>query len=199
MLKEELKDKDVILASRSPRRKELLSSLGIDFRIVEPDDCENYPSSLKREEIALYLAGRKAESVIEKERDKLLNSIVIASDTIVCLDNIVLNKPASRKEAIQMLKKLSGKDHEVITAVCLAGNSRQHSFYSKTKVYFANLQDDEIEFYVDNYKPYDKAGSYGIQEWIGYIGIEWIEGSYFNVMGLPVQKLYTELKKFIKE
>lgn len=199
MLKEELKDKDVILASRSPRRKELLSSLGIDFRIVEPDDCENYPASLEREEIALYLAGMKAEWVIKKEKGKLLNSIIIASDTIVCLDNIVLNKPASREEAIQMLKKLSGKGHEVITAVCLAGNSRQHSFYSKTKVYFANLHDDEIEFYVDNYKPYDKAGSYGIQEWIGYIGIEWIEGSYFNVMGLPVQKLYTELKKFIKE
>ncbi|MBN1388633.1 MAG: septum formation protein Maf [Bacteroidales bacterium] len=199
MLKEELKDKDVILASRSPRRKELLSSLGISFRIVEPEVCENYPASLEREEIALYLATRKAESVIKKEEGRDSDLIVIASDTIVCLDEIILNKPASRKEAIQMLKKLSGKGHEVITAVCLAGNSGQHSFYSKTKVYFANLQDDEIEFYVDNFKPYDKAGSYGIQEWIGCIGIEKIEGSYFNVMGLPVQKLYTELKNFIKE
>ena len=199
MLKEELKDKDVILASRSPRRKELLSALGISFRIVEPAVSENYPASLEREEIALYLAARKAESVINKKEGKSSDQVVIASDTIVCLDDIILNKPANRIEAIQMLKKLSGTWHQVITAVCIAGNTGQQSFYSETKVYFTKLQAEEIEYYVDSYKPYDKAGSYGIQEWIGYIGIERIEGSYFNVMGLPVQKLYTELKNFIKE
>lgn len=197
MLKEELKDKDVILASHSPRRKELLSALGISFRIVDPAVCENYPVSLKREEIALYLAARKAESVINKEKGKGSDPLVIASDTIVCLDNVILNKPANRKEAIQMLKKLSGTWHNVITAVCITGKKGQQSFYSETKVYFTKLQDEEIEYYVDNFRPYDKAGSYGIQEWIGFIGIERIEGSYFNVMGLPVQKLYRELKKFL--
>jgi len=199
MLKEGLKDKDIILASRSPRRKELLSSLGITFRVVEPAVCEDYPPNLKREEIALYLAARKAESVIQKESKKDEDFVIIASDTIVCLGDMILNKPASRQEAISMLQKLSGKKHQVITAVCIEGNAHSHSFYSETNVYFTKLQDDEIEYYVDNFKPYDKAGSYGIQEWIGFIGIEKIEGSYFNVMGLPVQKLYTELKNFIKE
>ncbi len=199
MLKEVLKDKDIILASRSPRRKELLSSLGIFFRIVEPDICEDYPTNLKREEIALYLAGRKAESVIQKEKKKNSDFLIIASDTIVCLGDMILNKPANRQEAMQMLQKLSGTKHQVITAVCVVSPSGRQSFYSETNVYFTKLQDDEIEHYIDNFKPYDKAGSYGIQEWIGYIGIEKIEGSYFNVMGLPVQKLYTELKNFIKK
>ncbi len=199
MLKEVLKDKDIILASRSPRRKELLSSLGIIFRVVEPDVCEDYPTNLKREEIALYLAGRKAESVIRKEENKDSDLLIIASDTIVCLDDMVLNKPVNRQEAIQMLQTLSGTRHQVITAVCIEGASQRHSFYSETNVYFTKLQDEEIEFYVDNFEPYDKAGSYGIQEWIGFIGIEKIEGSYFNVMGLPVQKLYSALKSFIKE
>jgi len=199
MLKEVLKDKDIILASRSPRREELLSSLGIIFRIVEPDICEDYPANLKREEIALYLAGRKAESVIQKEKKEDSDFLIIASDTIVCLDDMILNKPANRQEAIQMLQKLSGTKHQVITAVCIESPSRRQSFYSETNVYFTKLQDDEIEYYIDNFKPYDKAGSYGIQEWIGFIGIEKIEGSYFNVMGLPVQKLYTELKNFIKK
>ncbi len=112
---------------------------------------------------------------------------------------MVLNKPVNRQEAIQMLQTLSGTRHQVITAVCIEGASQRHSFYSETNVYFTKLQDEEIEFYVDNFEPYDKAGSYGIQEWIGFIGIEKIEGSYFNVMGLPVQKLYSALKSFIKE
>ncbi|MEA1885756.1 MAG: Maf family nucleotide pyrophosphatase [Bacteroidota bacterium] len=199
MLKEEIKGKDVILASRSPRRKQLLSALGIRFRVIEPTLSENYPPELKREEIALYLAGRKAESIINKEGPGGGDRIVIASDTIVCMDETILNKPPNRTEAIKMLKVLSGKCHDVITAVCITDFDRQHRFYSETKVYFTKLHDEEIEYYVDSHRPYDKAGSYGIQEWIGYIGIERIEGSYFNVMGLPVQKLYTELKNFIKK
>ncbi|MGM0529360.1 MAG: Maf family nucleotide pyrophosphatase [Bacteroidota bacterium] len=198
-MKDEIKGKDIILASRSPRRKQLLSALGISFRVVEPTLSENYPGELEREEIALYLAGRKAESIINKKAAGGGNTIVIASDTIVCIDDTILNKPASRQEAIKMLKMLSGNCHDVITAVCIADFKREHKFYSETKVYFTKLQDEEIEYYVDSHKPYDKAGSYGIQEWIGYIGIERIEGSYFNVMGLPVQKLYTELKNFITE
>lgn len=196
MLLEDLKKKDIILASRSPRRKQLLESLGIDFRIEKPDDCEKYPPGLEREEIALYIAVKKAESVIP---GKAAGQIIIASDTIVCIDDTILNKPADRTEAVQMLKRLSGKEHFVITAVCIADIFKTRSFYSETKVRFAELPDEEIEYYIDHYKPWDKAGAYGIQEWIGYIGIERIEGSYFNVMGLPVQKLYAGLKEFIKE
>ena len=196
MFLDDLKTKDIILASGSPRRKQLLDALGIKFRIVIPDICENYPPELEREKIALYLAVRKAESVNNAEDDR---QIIIASDTIVCIEDSVLNKPAGRKEAIQMLRSLSGKDHYVITAVCIASNVKKRSFYAETKVTFAELPDDDIEYYIDYYRPYDKAGSYGIQEWIGYIGIEKIEGSYFNVMGLPVQRLYAELKNFINE
>ncbi|MDZ7738417.1 MAG: Maf family nucleotide pyrophosphatase [Bacteroidales bacterium] len=196
MLLEELKNKDIILASGSPRRKQLLQSLGIDFRIEKPEVSENYPPGLEREEIALYIAVKKAEAVI---RGKDAGQIIIASDTIVCIDDRVLNKPAGREDAVQMLKQLSGNEHFVITAVCLADSRKMRSFFSETKVRFAELLDQEIEYYIDRYQPWDKAGAYGIQEWIGYTGIEWIEGSYFNVMGLPVQKLYDELKKFIKE
>jgi len=196
MVLDDLKTKDIILASGSPRRKQLLDALGIKFRVVIPDIYENYPPELERENIALYLAVKKAESV-NKEKDN--RQIIIASDTIVCIDDSVLNKPAGREEAGQMLRRLSGKDHFVITAVCIASSKKKHSFYAETKVTFAELHDDDIDYYIDRYRPYDKAGSYGIQEWIGYIGIDRIEGSYFNVMGLPVQRLYAELKHFINE
>jgi len=198
MLTDELKGIDIILASRSPRRKELLKALGIQFRVVIPFVSEDYPRGLKREEIALTLAERKAVSVIGEQIEQGPDLLVIASDTIVCQGDTILNKPVDRAEAIKMLSGLSGRKHCVITAVCIADGKRIKSFYSETQVYFTKLQLVEIEFYVDNFKPYDKAGSYGIQEWIGYIGIEKIEGSYFNVMGLPIQKLYTELKNFIK-
>jgi len=198
MLIEELKSKDIILASRSPRRKQLLSALGINFRIVEPVISEDFPAELTGKNIALHLASKKAESVIKRETASN-NLIVIASDTIVCINNLVLNKPFDRKGAIQMIRTLSDKWHNVITAVCISDIKKKRTFYSDTLVHFTKLQDDEIEYYVDNFKPYDKAGAYGIQEWIGFIGIEQIKGSYFNVMGLPVQKLYTELKRFIKE
>ncbi len=198
MLTDTLKGKDIILASRSPRRKELLKALGIKFRVVIPSVSEEYTTGLEREEIALSLAERKAVSVIRGQKIKGADLLVIASDTIVCQDDNILNKPVDRAEAIQMLSGLSGKKHCVITAVCIADGKKMKSFFSETQVYFTKLQVEEMEFYVDNFKPYDKAGSYGIQEWIGYIGIEKIEGSYFNVMGLPIQKLYAELKNFIE-
>lgn len=196
MLLEDLKKKDIILASRSPRRKHLLQSLGIDFSVEAPGTSENYPPGLERQEIALYIAVKKAESVTA---GKDTGQIIIASDTIVCIGDRILNKPANRNEAMQMLRQLSGNDHYVITAVCIADSLKKRSFYSETKVRFTKLQDEEIEYYIDRCQPWDKAGAYGIQEWIGHIGIERIEGSYFNVMGLPVQRLYAELKEFIKE
>lgn len=197
MLIEEIKTKDIVLASRSPRRKELLSALGIDFRIMKPVVSEDYPPGMENERVAVYLAEKKANWVLERENKPDNNLIIIASDTIVCLDDMILNKPSGRQEAVEMISSLSGKMHFVITGVVLAGGSKQRSFYSETKVYFTKLQYEEIEYYVDHFRPYDKAGSYGIQEWIGYIGIDRIEGSYFNVMGLPVQRLYNELKSFI--
>ncbi len=198
MLTDQLEGRDIILASGSPRRKLLLNALGINFRTVKPNADEKYPSCLGKEQIALYLAGKKARTVLKQEHVRK-DSIIIASDTIVCLEDEVLNKPANRDEAMAMLKKLSGRSHYVITAVCIATTRKMKDFFSETRVNFAILQDREIEYYVDTCKPFDKAGSYGIQEWIGYIGIESIEGSYFNVMGLPVQRLYTELKMFLDD
>jgi len=196
MLREELKSIDIILASKSPRRRELLSGLGVPFRVVVPGISEDYPGHLQKEEIALYLAEKKAGSVINEEKVSGVDMLVIASDTIVCQGDDMLGKPAGRDEALNMLKKLSGKKHSVITAVCISDGGKMKSFCSETQVYFTDLRDEEMEYYVDNFKPFDKAGSYGIQEWIGYIGIERIEGSYFNVMGLPLQRLYKELKDF---
>lgn len=198
MLTGELQGRDIILASRSPRRRELLSGLGISFRVVVPRIVEDYPEHLEREEIALHLAEKKAQAVVNEEKEKAVEMLVVASDTIVCQGDAMLGKPADRKEALGMLKQLSGKMHSVITAVCISDGLRMKSFCSETQVYFTDLEDEEIEYYVDNYKPFDKAGSYGIQEWIGYIGIERIEGSYFNVMGLPTQRLYKELRNFFK-
>lgn len=198
MLTGELQGRDIILASRSPRRRELLSGLGISFRVVVPRIIEDYPEHLEREEIALHLAEKKAESVVNEEKDKTAGMLVVASDTIVCQGDAMLGKPADRNEALGMLKQLSGKMHSVITAVCISDGLKMKSFFSETQVYFTDLEEEEMEHYVDNYKPFDKAGSYGIQEWIGYIGIERIEGSYFNVMGLPTQRLYKELGNFFK-
>ncbi len=189
-----LKNFDIILASQSPRRQELLKGLGLNFRIIPGNIDESYPPELKGKEIALFLAEKKAKAL----KSLLTNSdtILITADTIVWLENENLGKPSNRSEAIQMLQKLSGRQHEVITGVCLSSVKQTMLFHSVTKVFFKNLSDEEIEFYIDNYHPYDKAGAYGIQEWIGYIGISRIEGSYFNVVGLPVQELYEELKKF---
>lgn len=185
----------LILASKSPRRQELLKGLGFDFEVRTKEIDEDYSESLKRGEIPLYLSKKKAEAF----KDELkANEILITSDTVVCLGDSVFNKPETPEEAIAMIQALSGKSHEVITGVCLTSVNKQSAFIDTTTVTFSNLDQSEIEYYVEVYKPFDKAGAYGIQEWIGYVGIEKIEGSYFNVVGLPTQKLYVELKKFLK-
>ena len=184
----------IILASGSPRRKYLLEKLGIGFEIQVMNIPEDYPDNLQGDQIPLYLAKAKAEAFPVAAFKR--NTLVIAADTIVWYNNKNLGKPAGYNEAFVMLKSLSGKKHDVITAVCLRSMSNTRTFFSRTAVYFKNFSDNEISYYIKEYKPYDKAGAYGIQEWIGDIGVEKIEGSYFNVMGLPVQQLYQELKEF---
>ena len=185
----------IYLGSNSPRRKELLSGLGIDFEVrTLPDIDESYPSHLKGGDIPLYISKEKADAYKPMLQP---DELIITADTIVWLNDEVLGKPHDRDEAIGMLRKLSGNTHEVFTGVTLTTAEDQHSFYAETKVTFAQLSNQEITHYVDRYQPFDKAGSYGVQEWIGFIGVERIEGSYFNVMGLPVQRLYQELKKLL--
>ena len=181
----------IILASNSPRRKELLSGLGLEYEVRTMAGIdESYPEGLSMEEIPQYISRKKAAAYSLKP-DELL----VTADTIVWLDGEVLGKPVDEEEAKQMLRKLSGKTHQVVTGVTFTWDAHQHSFASVSEVTFALLTEDEIDHYVTHYRPLDKAGAYGIQEWIGYIGVTSIEGSYFNVMGLPVQRLYTELKK----
>ena len=186
-------NKKIILASQSPRRHFLLKELGFDFEIVSKDIPEDFPADLKREEIPLYLCQLKAKAF---ESELLSDSLLITADTIVWINDRVLNKPKDKNDAIKMLQMLSGAMHEVITAVCLKTKEKAITFFDLTQVYFKKLSMEEIEFYIDNFQPYDKAGAYGAQEWIGYVGIEKIEGSYFNVMGLPIQKLYEKLNQF---
>jgi septum formation protein len=183
-----------ILASRSPRRQQLLKELGLDFEVIIKEYDENYPLGLSGSEIAEYLSLKKASHF----RDDISeNIIVITSDTIVWCDNQILDKPSGPEDAVRILKILSGKTHEVITGVTFLSMKGEYTFSDTTKVTFDNLTDEEIAYYVNEFKPYDKAGGYGIQEWIGLTGIISVEGSYFNVVGLPVQKLYRELIKFI--
>ncbi len=195
MLVEKLKDYRIILASQSPRRKKLLEDLGLKFETLPVDVDESYPSQLKAQEIALYLSQLKANTF---NFDKLCSScLIITADTIVWQDGQTLSKPTDDRDAIRILNLLSGNKHEVITGVTIRTRQKTHSFYSSTTVYFKELSHEEIAYYIEQFKPFDKAGAYGIQEWIGYIGIEKIEGSYFNVVGLPVQRLYTELLSFL--
>lgn len=183
----------IILASNSPRRRELLSGLGLDYEVrTLPGIDESYPSTLQGEEIPVYISSKKASAYLDALKE---NELLITADTIVWLDGRVLGKPSDEEEARQMLHDLSGKTHQVITGVTLATTSFQKSFASVSQVTFATLTEEEINYYVTHYHPMDKAGSYGVQEWIGFIGVERIEGSYFNVMGLPVQRLYRELKE----
>ncbi|HET8962940.1 MAG TPA: Maf family nucleotide pyrophosphatase [Chitinophagales bacterium] len=190
---EALKKFHFILASKSPRRQYLLKELGLTFDVHTKDVDESFPSSLKAHEIPLYLAEKKANAF---EAELSEETIVITSDTIVWIENQVLNKPADKEDAVRMLKLLSGKIHEVYTGVCLKSKHKIKSFYACTKVYFKPLTMQEIEYYITNFNPYDKAGAYGAQEWIGYIAVEKIEGSYFNVMGLPLKELYEQLLLF---
>ncbi len=188
-------DYKIVLASQSPRRKELIEQLNIPFKVLIKEDVEEvFPESMPGVEVPAYLARQKA--VPYKEDCRNHNILVITADTIVYCDKQILGKPKDRDEAVKMLNMLSGKAHEVITGVALTTKDKQSDFTVSTKVFFKTLTSEEIEFYIDNYKPFDKAGAYGIQEWIGMVGIERIEGSYFNVVGLPVQKLYSELKRF---
>jgi septum formation protein len=183
----------LILGSASPRRQELLKSLGFEFVIKPINADESFPEILKAQQIPLFLAEKKASLFTDKLME---NELLITSDTIVWCEGTVLNKPENFEDGKRMLSLLSGKMHEVFTAVCLTSSNKQLSFVDSSKVYFKNLSNDEIEYYLLNFKPYDKAGGYGVQDWIGYIGIEKIEGSFYNVMGLPVKELYTELIKF---
>ncbi len=189
--------KKIILASNSPRRKELLKGLDIDFeiRVIKGID-ESYPDDLPLKDIAQFIAHKK--SLVYKNAISP-DELVITADTIVICDNEVLGKPADADEAVIMLKKLSGKTHQVITGVCLTTQIRQKQFSVITDVTFDNLTDEEISYYVNNYKPFDKAGAYGIQEWIGYVGVSHLNGSYFNVMGFPVQRIYKELQDLIAD
>ena len=184
----------VILASNSPRRRELLAGLGLQFEVrVLADIDENYPPTLPATQIAKYIAHKKAEAnrTIMAE-----NEMIITADTIVVVDNMVMGKPADDADAIRMLSTLSGKTHKVITGVCITTLNKQTVFDVTTGVTFKTLTDEEINYYITHFHPTDKAGAYGIQEWIGYIGVTGLEGSYYNVMGLPVQRIYDELCEF---
>ncbi|MCB9018402.1 MAG: septum formation protein Maf [Prevotellaceae bacterium] len=184
----------IILASNSPRRHELLKGLGLDFevRTIAGLD-ESYPKSLQGEEIPLFLAKKKGAAYTSLLNDK---TMIITADTIVWHENRVLGKPKDRETALEMLRSMSGKTHKVFTGVCIKTILKEVTFVASSDVTFSTLAEEDIEFYVDKYGPFDKAGAYGVQEWIGYVGVEHINGSFYNIMGLPVQRLYTELKKF---
>lgn len=179
----------LLLASNSPRRRELLASLGLTFEVRVKEVNEDFPAHLKRADVAEFLASHKADAYAADIETEAL----ITADTIVCLGDNILNKPQHYEEAFAMLRALSGMSHEVITGVCILTKQQKTVFHDVTKVYFKQLSDAEINYYITHYKPFDKAGAYGIQEWIGMVGIERIEGSYFNVVGLPVQMLYQKL------
>ncbi|QNF35130.1 septum formation protein Maf [Adhaeribacter swui] len=183
----------IVLASNSPRRHELLKNLGLDFSVRVKDVEESFPDYLKRAEIAEYLASKKADAYLP---DLQAQEVLITADTIVCLGDMVLNKPADASEAYAMLQELSGKMHEVFTGVCLLSSTKKVILHDVTRVFFKNLTQQEITWYVQTQKPFDKAGAYGAQDWIGMVAIERLEGSFYNVMGLPVHKLYTALQNF---
>ena len=182
-----------ILASKSPRRQQLLKLLGMEFQVRIKEVDETIPSGLSKLEIPVHLALLKSRPFLDELTE---NELLVTADTIVWLDNNVLGKPANAEEAAKMLRMLSDNEHQVITGVCLSSAKKQKTFYSITNVRFKKLMEEEILYYVNTFQPFDKAGAYGIQEWIGVVGIKQIEGSYYNVMGLPVQKLYEEIIHF---
>jgi septum formation protein len=182
----------LILASSSPRRQYLMKEAGFEFTVEKPGVDESFPPEMPVDEVARYLASKKAEYF----RLRMQNEIIVTADTVVILFNKILNKPKDRKEACDMLTSLSGRTHLVMTGVCILSKEREESFDDTTEVTFQPITKEEIEFYVDHYKPYDKAGSYGAQDWIGMVAIQKITGSYFNVMGLPIHKVYEHLKNW---
>ena len=181
----------IVLASQSPRRQELLRGLQVEFSVKVMDVDETYPSDIVGVDIPMFLAEKKADAYIIDDE-----TLLITADTIVWHEGQVLGKPRDKADAKRMLKQLSGKTHEVITGVCICTTKKRKVFHVISEVRFASLAESEIDYYLENFKPYDKAGSYGVQEWIGYVGVEHIEGSYFNVMGLPIQRVYNELKRW---
>lgn len=196
MIKTPLKNSStkILLASGSPRRRELLAMIAPDFAVAPGRDVdESYPSDIPAEKVAEYLSKVKADAYIDLLDD---DEIIITADTVVIIDGRILGKPAGRDDAVAMLRSLSGRRHKVVTGVTVTARDRSVSFDETTVVEFATLSDDEIDAYVDTFRPYDKAGAYGIQEWIGAVGIKGIEGCYYNVMGLPVHTLYHRLKEF---
>ena len=194
ILKDKFKDYKIILASKSPRRQNLFKGLGLEYEIVVNEVEEDYPAGLNDEGIAIYLAELKAKAFNFNGYPE--NTLIITADTIVCIDGQILNKPKNAEDAKRMLRLLSGRMHKVITGLCIKTRTKTKTFSVTTDVYFKKLTEEELEYYVTNYKPFDKAGAYGAQEWIGYVGIEHISGSYFNVVGLPTYQLYDELAKF---
>jgi septum formation protein len=182
--------RQLILASSSPRRQYLMKEAGFEFTVEKPDVDESFPPGMPVDQVARYLAAKKAEYFRPRIRDE----IIVTADTVVILFNRILNKPQDRKEAIEMLSSLSGRTHLVMTGVCIVSKEKEETFDDTTEVTFQALTREEIEFYVDHYKPYDKAGAYGAQDWIGMVAIQKITGSYFNVMGLPIHKVYEHLK-----
>lgn len=191
---ENLSKYEVLLASNSPRRRELLGDLGVKFStFVIPGIDESYPANLPVMEVAAYISRVKADAYAKTIS---ASQLIITADTVVVCDGTVLGKPEDKADAVAMLKRLSGKVHYVVTGVTITTATRKETFSAVSEVEFAELEDDEIEYYVETYLPLDKAGAYGIQEWIGCMGVRRISGSFYNVMGLPLQRLYTELKKF---
>lgn len=195
MLLNEIQKYRIILATKSPRRQHLMSEAGFSFEVSHLHEVEeNFPENLNKFEIPVYLAELKSDAYPDKLEEQ---DLLITADTIVWLNGKVINKPNSREDAISILRSLSGNMHEVITGVCIRNSHENLCFHSHSKVFFRKLKEEEILYYIEHYKPFDKAGAYGIQEWIGYIGISKIQGSFFNVMGLPIQLLYQKLEEFI--
>lgn len=195
LLHEKLQPYRLLLASQSPRRRELIAGSGIPFTLTEKYACEeHYPATLAAEEVPAYLSRLKSEASPTPLAE---NDILLTADTVVILDGEVLGKPKDREDALRMVARLAGNRHTVVTGVTLRTSERIETFSAESDVWFRPLSEEEIAYYVDTYHPFDKAGSYGIQEWIGYVGIERIDGSFYNVMGLPIQRLYVELEKFI--
>ncbi len=196
LLKDKLKPYRLLLASQSPRRKELMTGCGLDYELAAKYDCEEvYPAGTPADKVPLYLSRLKSEAY---PGPLGAQDILMTADTVVVLDGEVLGKPLDAEDAARMLRRLSGRRHMVVTGVTLRTAERMHTFAAESNVWFRPLTDEEIAFYLEAYKPFDKAGSYGIQEWIGYVAIEKINGSFYNVMGLPIQKVYVELEKFLQ-
>lgn len=193
-LKKKFEGQRIILGSKSPRRDELLKTLGLPFVVIAKDVDESFPDNFRREDIAMFIARKKAMAFMKETADG--KTLVITADSIVCIDDLILGKPADEKDAHRMLSLLSGRKHIVITGVCMMTNKKSASFFCKTDVSFKPLMEEDINYYIENFKPFDKAGAYGIQEWLGLIGVEYIFGSYTNVMGLPVKEVYENLLKF---